>query len=161
LQYGYVDKLEYSRTRGLKCLRILEYVGQAIARELQTYRLLSSNCQTLCSKLLVKLLCQDRTHGHDFYIFAPEIMDAGVSDNFKANFLYFTLVHSNAYIGSGFAIISAILDIPWLGNLIFLGTGYFLIKWLIFKPLKTLLGLIGIIAAYNALILYGPTGFRT
>jgi hypothetical protein len=42
-----------------------------------------------------------------------------------------------------------------------LGTGYFLIKWLIFKPFKTLLGLIGILGAYNAFILYGPTGFRT
>jgi hypothetical protein len=88
-------------------------------------------------------------------------MDAGVSEKFKANFLYYTLVHSNAYIGSSFAIIAALLHVPWLGNLIFLGSGYFLIKWLIFKPFKTLFGLIGIFAAYNALILYGPTGFRT
>ncbi len=88
-------------------------------------------------------------------------MDASLSENFRANFLYFTLLHSNAYIGSSFAIISALFDVPWLGNLIFLGTGYFLIKWLIFKPFKTLLGLIGILGAYNAFILYGPTGFRT
>lgn len=87
-------------------------------------------------------------------------MNAGVSEEFKAKFLYYTLIHSNAYIGSSFAIISDLWDIPWLGNLIFFGTGYYLIKWLIFKPFKTLLGLLGIFGAYNALILYGPTGYR-
>lgn len=74
------------------------------------------------------------------------------SEDFRVKFLYFTLIHSNAYIGSSFAIISALWDVPWLGNVIFLGMGYFLIKWLIFKPFKTLLGLIGILGAYNALI---------
>lgn len=137
----------------------LECAGREIAAELQTYHVLRRNCQTLCSKLLVKLLCQDRSHQHDFYLVSEAITDSGLSEKLQEDMLYFTMVHSNAYIGSGFAIVSALFDVPWLGPMVFMVTCYYLIKWLIFKPFKTLLGFVGILVAYNVFVLYGPTGY--
>jgi len=68
------------------------------------------------------------------------------------------MIHSNAYVGSTFAITAALFEVPYLGNIIFLGGGYYMIKFLVFKPFKFFLSFLGVFIAYNGIIHYGPTG---
>lgn len=136
----------------------MNFEGTEIANELNHYDLGSRNCQTLASSLLVRILCQDRAHCHDHYLFAPGFMEMEFSPRFMGRVLYFTLIHSSPFIGFVFACTESFLCVPYVGTATFLSTILFLL-WILFtRPLKFFVCFVGILAAYNVFIRYWGIG---